>query len=138
MRQVKAALALVVAGGVAWSLSACVPSTSGPEHAEPDDWVVVRFEDNHDYMAMDAVDGLLETELAADEALQRAEAGWIDGNDVGDNVYELYFVGWGRERMWGVLEPVFAGAPLPWTQVELRDGLDDPTPTVLPRRESSG
>jgi hypothetical protein len=77
------------------------------------------------------MDLMLETELAADEALAAADAGWIDGNEVGDFGYELYFVGDDAEEMWSALEPVFADAPVPWTRVELRDGLDDPAPGVL-------
>ncbi|MGC5225339.1 hypothetical protein ACPW96_22475 [Micromonospora sp. DT81.3] len=77
------------------------------------------------------MEALLETELAADQALADAGAGWIDGNEVGNSTYELYFIGEDPELTWNMLEPVFAEAPVAWTQVELRNGLEYTAPTVL-------
>lgn len=64
-------------------------------------------------------------------SLAEAGAGWIDGNDVGDYSYELYFVGDDATEMWALLGPVFADAPVAWTRVELRETLEDPAPEVL-------
>lgn len=136
---------LLAAAGV---LTACAPasapqasvaSASTSPAAEPvevasaggDGWVVVMFEDRPAEFDTGLMDALLEMELAADEALGLANAGAIDGNDVGANGYELYFIGDDPMVMWRVLEPVFAAAPVAWTRVELRNGLDDTSPTVL-------
>jgi hypothetical protein len=98
---------------------------------DPDNWVVIHFANNDDYMAMDAVDTLVDTEVAADEALQEAGAGFIDGNEVGDYSYDLYFVGEDPSAMWAIIGPVFEAAPMKWTSVELRHGLEDQSPTVI-------
>lgn len=74
---------------------------------------------------------LLGTELTADAALQAAEAGAIDGNEVGQGVYDMYFFGTDREVMWDVIEPILDDAPAEWTKAELRDGLDDDAPTIV-------
>ncbi|MWC00385.1 hypothetical protein [Agromyces seonyuensis] len=127
-----AALSLLLSAS---ALAACVTSpAAAPEAAaaeEPDGWVVVAFEGTDEEFDLGIMDTLLETELAADEALAAADAGWIDGNDVGEHGYELYFVGQDAAAMWRVLEPVFADAPVPWTRVELRDGLEDENPVML-------
>lgn len=97
------------------------------------DWVVVTFTLKPG-SPTDAMDVLLETELAADAALQDASAGSIDGNEVGAGEYQLYFVGPDRHQMWEVLEPVFAKAPLKWSRVELYQTLaEDPDEVILPR-----
>lgn len=122
------ALAVVVLVG----LAGC--ATAEPEFAVMaggDDWVVVSFADDAETMPVGAMDLLLDTEMAADEALADAGAGFIDGNEIGDGSYDLYFVGDDSAEMWRVLEPVFAEAPVPWTSVQLLDGLEDPDPTVL-------
>lgn len=98
-----------------------------------DAWVVVTFEDRDVDFDLSLMDAMLETELAADEALATADAGWIDGNDVGAGEYALYFVGADAERMWEILEPVFEEAPVMWTRVELRDGYEDPSPRTITR-----
>ena len=102
-----------------------------PSDAEPDHWVVVTFSDAGDRLSLDAMDSLLETEVDADDALRAAGAGWIDGNEMGENQYDLYFVGNDRNAMWAVLEPIFASAPIKWSRVELRDGLEDPAPLLV-------
>jgi len=137
VRTVLAVLALFTSG----LLAACAPATStvptsdesDSQGSEGDDtaWVVVMFENREDEFDVNLMEALFETEMAADEALQIAEAGWIDGNDVGANGYELYFTGRDPKAMWQVLEPVFAQAPVAWTRVELRTGLEDPAPVVL-------
>lgn len=89
------------------------------------------FEDRPEEFDGNLMDALLETELKADEALAEANAGWIDGNDVGAFGYELYFVGSEVNSMGDALEPVFSDAPVRWTRVELRNGLEDPDPKVI-------
>lgn len=96
-------------------------------------WVVVIFDDTDREFDLDVMDALLETELAADDALGEAGLGMIDGNEVGDHSYELYFVGGEGEAMWRVLEPVFEEAPVPWTRVEIRSGLEGEEPRVITR-----
>ena len=130
---------LAAAGGLSACAPASAPPGSAPSIAESaevasvggDAWVVVMFEDRPAEFDVGLMDALLETELAADEALGLADAGAIDGNDVGANGYELYFIGDDPRVMWQVLEPVFAAAPVAWTHVELRNGLDDTSPTVF-------
>ena len=98
---------------------------------ETDAWVVVMFEDRPAEFDGNLMDALLETELKADQALADANAGWIDGNDVGAHSYDLYFVGSDVDSMWSALEQVFKAAPVHWTRVELRNGLEDPAPRVI-------
>lgn len=124
----------LLAGNVVSLIScAAAPATveAGEVSEETSGWVVVVYEDRPSELDGDLMEALLETELAADRALTDTNAGWIDGNEVGDSSYALYFVGEDPERMWNVLEPVFAEAPVAWTRVELRNGLEDPTPKVF-------
>jgi len=80
------------------------------------------------------MDALLDTALAADTALGDAGAGAVGGNEEADGEYRLYFVGLDRHRMWQILEPVFAEAPLKWSRVELFQNLgEDPDEVILPR-----
>lgn len=97
-----------------------------------DHWVVVSYE-TRNRSAVELMDALESTELRAAEALEAAGVGFIDGNEVGDDSYELYFNGKDAPAMWKVLEPVLAQAPTGWDRVELRDGLEDPHPTVIRR-----
>lgn len=120
------------------ALAACTPFAQGETLSEEaasggDDWVVVTYEGADGQFPDDLMDQLLETELAADRALAGADAGFIDGNDIGEHSYDLYFVGDDREVMWRTLEPVFADAPVEWSRVELRHGFDDASPQVLTR-----
>lgn len=102
-----------------------------PTDAEPDGWVVVYYDQESWDTALDGFDALLETEMAADEALAAADRGWIDGNEIGEESYDIYFNGYDRDKMWATLEPILATAPLKWTRVELRNGLEDPAPVEL-------
>jgi hypothetical protein len=106
---------------------------SEPEPRVPrvHDWVVVTYVAETPGRELEAMKALLKTELAADQALRDAGAGLIDGNEVGQGEYDLYFVGRDREAMWQVLRPVFDDAPVAWRRVELRHGLDDKDPTVF-------
>lgn len=123
-RLVAAGIVMIV---VLASLVACAVAPS----ARADHWVVVRFDATLEASDLDVMDVLVDTELAADEALRAAGAGYIDGNEIGGGQYDLFFVGADRAAMWAILEPVFASAPVSWTRVELRDGSEDPTPTVI-------
>lgn len=127
------AAALVLA---ALALAGCATRVAGPvlesgraTSQDADAWVVVTYAVSDDDDP--AMLTLLSTETAADDALQDAGAGSIDGNEVGQGVYDMYFVGDDAQDMWTVLEPVLASAPLRWQKVELRDGLEDPDPQIL-------
>lgn len=129
MRVMLAAAGLLLAlSGCSGSDVASQPSGSAVPAGPEDQWVVVTY---------DVVDGdpsmlqLLPTETRADAALQDAGAGHIDGNEVGQGTYDMFFVGADAERMWQIVEPVLEGAPVAWTRVELRERLDDPDPTVI-------
>lgn len=127
LRAVWTVLAAVAVVGVVASCAAA------PVATDPGDWVVVTFDGTDQEFDAGVMDALLETEVAADEALQSADAGWIDGNEIGNHQYDIYFAGYDREAMWRVLEPIFEEAPMAWTRVELRAGLEDPAPRVLAR-----
>jgi len=117
----------------AFLLAACVAPAKFNEMraAEPTHWVVVKFADTEEEFNLAAMDALLEYELQADSALQSAGAGWIDGNEIGDHQYDLYFVGFDRTVMWDLIRPVFDSVPYAWSRVELRDDLDDLDPVVV-------
>jgi len=100
---------------------------------ERDDWVVITYADTQDRFDGNVMDALLDTELAADDALQASGAGFIEGNEIGEHQYDVFFVGSDREAMWRILEPVLATAPIEWTRVELRDGLEGGSPRVITR-----
>ncbi|ROS23057.1 hypothetical protein [Cellulomonas sp. PhB150] len=122
---------VVLVAGLSGLAACAAPASDDAADAEPDNWVVVTFGDTEHEFDTGAMDSLLSTEVRADDALQAAGAGWIDGNEVGDHQYDLYFAGSDREEMWALLEPVFAAAPIRWSRVELRDGLDDPAAIVV-------
>ena len=109
-------------------LAACGALAGGLAGSSADHWVVVTYDVVDEDPAMML---LLDSELAADEALQAAGAGFIDGNEVGQGTYDMYFVGSDREELWSVLEPILADAPESWVRVEMRDGLEDQTPIIL-------
>jgi hypothetical protein len=98
---------------------------------DAEQWVVVTFGGAEEPMPAGWMDALLPVEMAAVEALEGSGLGTIDGNEIGQYEYELYFVGSDAADMWEVLAPVFEEAPVAWTRVELRDGLEDPAPTVV-------
>lgn len=119
------ALAVMVAA--AFLFVGCAPQRGheAVPDPDPDNWVVISFDSAR------AMSVLLHTELAADKALRQAGAGSIDGNEVGQGEYDLYFVGQDRDEMWRLLKPIFDKASVEWSRVELRDGLKDKHPTVL-------
>ncbi|WOP17507.1 hypothetical protein [Raineyella sp. LH-20] len=106
------------------------PSVADDPGDGSDDWVVLTFRGTEevDDQLMAALE---QTEHEADEALQRAGVGAIDGNEIGDHEYQLYFVGKDRDEMWRILRPVVDRAPVAWERAELRHTLDDPQPWVV-------
>lgn len=98
---------------------------------ESEDWVIVFFEFSGDDTEIDVMDALLATEIELDAALVEQGLGWIDGNEVGQGSYDLYFNGDDHDEMWGVLKPILATAPMKWTRVELRDSLEGPATVEL-------
>ena len=109
------------------------PGSDGPEietELAADAWVVV-FYDADSNSAIEYMTALEATEYRADDALQAAGVGFIDGNEFGEDGYELYFAGDAAEAIWKVLEPILADAPASWDRVELRDGFEDPQPRVI-------
>lgn len=100
---------------------------------DEEQWVVVTFGGADEALPIGWMDALLPAEMAAVEALETSGLGYIDGNEIGDHGYELYFVGSDRHAVWGVLEPELRDAPVPWTRVELRTHLEDVDPIVLVR-----
>lgn len=92
---------------------------------------MVTFGGAHDALPFGWMELLQPTEEAAIEALEESGVGYIDGNEIGDHGYELYFVGDDGHAVWSVLEPVLRDSPVPWTRVELRTGLEDPNPIVV-------
>ncbi|WP_445442330.1 hypothetical protein [Clavibacter sp. km1a] len=119
--------------GVITGLTMAIVAAARPwtRRPEPDDWVVLRFAAGPDASAYEAFESLAATEAAGDDALQLLEAGRIDGNEFGEDSYDVHFVGYERGIMWSVLEPIFAGALVPWTSVELRRGFEDQAPVVV-------
>lgn len=128
----RALLATSLLGG----LGACTvpPMGQSPDAVEVDDvggddWVVVVYAFGDEQPS--AMLELLDTEMAADAALVEAGLGWIDGNEIGAESYDLYFAGSDAAAMWDVLQPVLEDAPVAWTSAELRDALEDPDPTIV-------
>ena len=109
-----------------------IDDTDSEDAPDGDAWVVVAFETRNRSIT-ELMAGLESTEYRAAEALESAGLGTIDGNEVGEDAYELYFNGTDAAAMWKILEPILALAPATWDRVELRDGLDDPHPTVIRR-----
>jgi hypothetical protein len=122
-------LAVLALAGCASRVTGSVLESGQATSQDGDAWVVVTYAvaDDDDPTMLQ----LLPTETAADEALQDAGVGSIDGNEVGQGVYDMYFVGDDAQDMWTVLEPVLAAAPVRWQKVELRDSLEDSDPQVL-------
>lgn len=127
-RALVAAVAALVLAGCGTPVSTSVESGDVATGNSDEAWVVVTYAVVDDDPAMLR---LLPVETAADEALQAARARYIDGNEVGQGVYDMYFVGTDAREMWDLTELALAKAPVPWQRVELRDGLEDPEPTVI-------
>jgi hypothetical protein len=92
-----AALAVITVTAVL-SSGCSSKAVSGPA-PKVDEWVVVTYVAERPGREGEAMKTLLRTELAADGALQNAGAGSIDGNEVGQREYDLYFVGRDREEI---------------------------------------
>jgi len=127
MRVLAAGLLLMLVGCGGPDLSSQPSGSSAPAGTD-DQWVVVTYEvDERDPAMLQ----LLPTETQADAALQAAGAGHIDGNEVGQGTYDMYFVGADADRMWSIVAPILDDAPVAWTRAELREGLEDPDPDVV-------
>ena len=98
---------------------------------EETDWVVLTFSGAEDAFPVGWMDALLPLEEAAIDALAESGTGDIDGNEIGEHGYELYFVGEDRHAVWATIEPIFRDSPVPWSKVELRSSLEDSDPIVL-------
>lgn len=115
------------------------PDRAGRDEAIPgvaagkEQWVDASYRAPDEELAA-LMDQMLPIEIAADQALQDAGAGAIDGNEVGAGAYDLYFAGGDPEEMWRVLEPILRDVPRTWDRAELRTSLDDEHPTVLTPR----
>lgn len=105
-----------------------VSVSAGEPGPQPDDWVVITYDVQDEDPGMLK---MLRTEMAADSALQAAGAGYIDGNEVGQGTYEMYFVGKHRIHGGKIVKPILDDAPVAWTKAELLDGLDDESPIVI-------
>ncbi len=78
--------ALLLAG-IITGLTMAIVAVARPwtREDEPDDWVVLRFEAGEAATAYEAFESLSATEIAGDDALQLLQAGWIDGNEFGED-----------------------------------------------------
>ncbi len=57
-------------------------------------------------------------ELAVGEALLDAGVGYLDGNGSDGEIYEVFYWGNDHEAMWSIIEPMYADAPLAWSEVQ--------------------
>jgi hypothetical protein len=130
-RVVAVLLVLGFAAAAAGCAAAWARRSAAP--AGGDEWVSVLFR-QPDTDPVDLLDALAGTESAAIAALDATGAGMIDGNEIGQGEYELFFVGPDRHRLWEVLRPVFDGAPVARHSATLRKGLDDSDPELVLNR----
>lgn len=128
---VTAAVILLVVG-LLGGAALVLTSAGGESDFEPtgDDWVVVTFPAEAGAGGLTWV-RMMRIELAADRALGDAAAGALDGNEVGQGTYDLYFVGDDAAAMWEVLRPIMDDAPVRWSSARLQDTLDDAAPVVV-------
>jgi hypothetical protein len=52
------------------------------------------------------MDSTLDFEIAADELLRSSDLGYLDGNEIGQAEYSLYFYGPDSTSMWELIEPL--------------------------------
>ena len=67
------------------------------------------------------MDTTLDFELAADAALQSNDLGYLDGNEIGQGEYSLYFYGPDSTSMWELIEPLTDQLEVPPTRAYLSD-----------------
>lgn len=101
------------------------------EEPDAEGRVIVSFTGSESEFPVDWIDRLGPTETAAIAAIERARLGTIEGNEIGDNSYELTFVGNDGLAIWAAIKPTFDLAPVRWSRVEIRRSLEDPSPTVI-------
>ena len=105
-------------------------SNAAPDNGVDSQWVVVTYADD-ETMPISIMDALKDTELEASAALDRTGVGFMDGNDIGDGEYQLYFGGQDREAVWRIVQPILDRAPVKWDKATLSTSNDDDDPTVL-------
>ncbi len=130
-----AALVSVLSGCVYAAIPAKVPSvtenSSAEESVHQEDLVVAVFTLEAEFGSESLLDDMWPVEERAMEALEHAGAGYIDGNEIGDSEYALYFYGTDREVMWSLLKPVLEDAPIPLTRVALWPPGEAAEPTII-------
>lgn len=94
--------------------------------------VLVVFALREEFGPENLLDIMWPLEERAMTAIESAGLGYLDGNEVGDSEYSLYFFGDDREAMWKVLEPIMTTAPYPLARVELWPPGRDAEPRVIP------
>ena len=67
-------------------------------------------------------------ELAAGEALLDEGVGYLDGNGSDGVIYQVFFGGNDHAAMWSIIEPIYADAPLAWSEVQGWDSLEAEEP----------
>jgi hypothetical protein len=95
------------------------------------EWVVVVFELESEFGSPWLLTNMWPTEEAAIVALEEAGLGTIDGNEIGDSTYALYFYGDDSEAMWREIEPIMRDAPVPVAYVELWPDTFESEPRVI-------
>ncbi|MET4100468.1 hypothetical protein ABIB37_002705 [Agrococcus sp. UYP10] len=69
-------------------------------------------------------------ELEAGEALLDAGVGYLDGNGSDGEIYQVFFGGNDHAAMWSIIEPIYADAPLAWSEVQGWSSLDAEEPAL--------
>lgn len=94
--------------------------------------VLVVFALQDEFGPENLLDVMWPLEDRAMTAIESAGLGYLDGNEVGDSEYSLYFFGDDREAMWKLLEPIMSTAPYPLARVELWPPGREAEPLVIP------
>lgn len=115
------------------AIPAATPAASAAdEYLEyTEDLVLAVFALDAEFGSDSTLEAMWAVEDEAMEALEEADAGYIDGNEIGAGEYSLYFYGTNRETMWEVLKPILEEAPIPLSRVELWPPEDDAEPTII-------
>ena len=116
-------------GWVAWTVTDWGTGESDrASWARGIDRVIVRFEGYDERELVTARTWFTTVEHNADEALAAAGGGFVDSGDFLNSGTDIYFGGGDSAVIWDVLEPIFDAAPVAWTSVEKRTGVDDESP----------
>ena len=92
------------------ALSGCIGVPAGTEGVvlpptSDASTVKLDFEIPDDMDPVAFMDTTLDFELQADAALQAVDLGYLDGNEIGEGQYSLYFYGPDSTSMWEVIQP---------------------------------